>query len=203
MSTSRDRKAEPPKQPREWLVYLRHVLALFWPGANPGQFVAHRGTPGDVTPWDREAVAVLIEEGRRQVDRQRAELDRVQGRAQFTFTVAVTVLVALATLAPDVRDATGIVQFGWAVGLGFLLLGMLGAAALMSVRATVGGIDASNLSNEGPATAVTAVAQGYANIVAVGENTVATRITVYRDAVFLTVTGALIHGVYWVTAAFS
>lgn len=203
MTASQDRQAQPSKQPREWAVYLRHVLALFLPGANPGQFVAHRGTPGDVTPWGPVSVAVLIDEGRRQVDRQRAELDRVQGRAQFTFTVAVTVLVALGTQAPEIRDARGIVQFGWAAGLGLLLLGMLGAAALMSVRATVGGIDASNLSNENPSTAQTAVAQGYANIVAEGENTVATRITVYRDAVFLTVTGALVHGVFWVTAAFS
>lgn len=203
MSASSDRQAQPPKQPREWVVYLRHVLALFWPGANPGQFVAHRGTPGDVTPWDSEAVTVLIDEGRRQVDRQRAELDRVQGRAQFTFTVAATVLVAFAAQAPDIHDARGFIQFGWAVGLGLLLLGILGAAALMSTRATVGGIDASRLSNEDPAIALTAVAQGYANIVAEGENTVATRITVYRDAVFLTVTGALIHGVFWATAAFS
>ncbi len=76
----------------EAAVYARHVVALLLPGCDLGEFIAHPTEPGDVSGWDAEELRLLLEEGRRQLDRQRAELERIQTRAQFLFTTAAALL---------------------------------------------------------------------------------------------------------------
>ena len=50
-------------------------------------------------------------------------------------------------------------QVVWAVGLLLILLGLLGAAAVISVKATFGAIDATSLSHVDPGNAKKSVAQ--------------------------------------------
>jgi hypothetical protein len=80
----------------------------------------------------------------------------------------------------------------WNLGLILIVLGLLGAAALMSVRSTFGMVDAALLSQEAPPV-LRLVARAHAEFVAEGENTVEIRLTVFRDAVMLVVVGAALQ----------
>ncbi len=70
------------RSPRESVVYLQHVVALFRPNRPVPSFDAYRQTPRGLADWEAQDLKVLIEEGRRQLDRQRQDLERLQGRAQ-------------------------------------------------------------------------------------------------------------------------
>lgn len=183
---------------QEASVYLRHVLVLLWPGGDPGGFTVHPSGPGDVAGWSEDSLRLLVEEGRRQLDRQRSDFDSTQGRAQFLFTAAVALLAVFSSQVGLLRNVSGFLVASWAAGLLAILLGLLGAAALMSTRGMFGMVDACLLSRETDPPVLQAVAQGYANAVPVGENTVATRVTVLRDAVFLTTVGGASQGALWV-----
>jgi hypothetical protein len=83
---------------QEVVVYLAHVAALFRPGVRIQPFRIHPGRVGSLQGWDDDDFRLLVEEGRRQLDRQRTDLDRIQTRAQLLFTTA-GVLLASSTSA--------------------------------------------------------------------------------------------------------
>jgi hypothetical protein len=179
----------------EAAVYVRHVCALFIPGVDPGEHVAHAVEPDALVDWCSDEHRLLIEEGRRQVDRQRAELERVQARGQLLFTTAAALLTVFLS---QTRGLAGlVVVILWVVGLLLLVAGLLGAAALMSVRARFGGIDAALLSHQAAGSVEAGLAAAYSRAVRTGENTAATRITVFRDAVALVLIGAVLQTVIW------
>lgn len=183
---------------KEVSVYFRHVGALLLPGVDAGEFTVHRTEPADVSEWEPDELRLLVEEGRKQLDRQRTEQERVQTRAQYLFTTAAALL---AVFVSQTDHLNSLALIGWAVGLVVLTLGLLGAAALMSVRAQFGGIDASLLSHQQPGSVLVRLAGAYASAVRTGENTIATRITVFRDAVFLVLAGAALHAGIWLYTA--
>lgn len=174
-----------------------YVLALFWPGISVPVFTVHAIKPGDLLDWEEEDLKFIVEEGRRQLDRQLTQLDRVQNRAQFLFTTALGLSVLLvATVRNAVRDHGVALLIGSYVGLILVVLGLLGAAALMSTRAAYGGPETASMTLERPPV-LPRLAEAYATRIGIGENTLATRVTVFRDAVFLVLLGAVIHGVIW------
>ncbi len=95
----------------ETAVYLAHVAALARPGARVRGFAVHPFQAGALHGWQASDLCLLVEEGRRQVDRQRADLDRIQARSQLLFTVAVfptaAHLVSWAKFAPQARQSAG------------------------------------------------------------------------------------------------
>lgn len=180
-------------------VYLQHVLVLFWPGGNPGQFAVHPGVPGHLGEWSDDDLRLLVEEGRRQLDRQHSDLERIQNRAQFLFTITAGLLALFGSQASRLQEAHGVLLGLWVVGLLVILLALLGGAALMSAKGEFGGVDACLLSSQASGV-LKSVGRGYANSVGAGENTIATRITVLRDAVFLTTLGGAFQGGLWIIA---
>lgn len=189
----------PPRQ-RESVVYLKHALVLLRPNRRVPTFEAYRQTPGDISQWEVEDLSILIEEGRRQLDRQRQDLEHLQGRAQFLFTTSLGLLVVVAALlTPVVKERNWVLSAGWVLGTLTVGLAMFGAAGLFVARSEMNTIDAANLSQQDPPITMT-LAEAYARMMAAGENTLATRLTVYRQAVLLVLIGATIHvAVWWVT----
>lgn len=186
---------------RAWLeavIYLRHVGALFWPGMHPGAFEIHPGRVDEISDWDPTDLRLLIDEGRTQLARQREDFRQIQVRAQWLFTVAVGLLGLLITTMPTLPDDVSLAV--WLGGVLAVALSVLGAGAAMTVRGEFAMVDASLLSHVRDAKLVH-VARAYASGVAVGENTVATRLTVLRDAVFLVLLGGTINACAWVTGA--
>ena len=76
----------------------------------------------------------------------------------------------------------------WLVGLVILVYGVAGAAAILTVKADFRVIHAAVLSASTPPIDQ-ALASSYTRMMATGENTVATRLTVFRQAVVFCLVG--------------
>jgi hypothetical protein len=172
----------------QW-IYLLHVVALVRPGAEVPTFPAHQTQAQPLEEWDDNELQLMIDEGRRQSDRQLSELELIRGRAQWLFTVGAPIVTAIAA----VFAAFGEGDSGWWVVVWLLSLlaasyGVFGGAAIMTVRADFDVIDSAVLSGYAPPV-LKKLADDYAAMLGVGENTVATRLTVYRQAVVWLIIG--------------
>jgi hypothetical protein len=76
---------------------------------------------------------------------------------------------------------------------------LLGAVAVVVANKEVGIIDTARLSRQHNPI-LPELAAAYARVVRKGENTIATQITVYRDAVLLVLVGATLSGMAWFVA---
>ena len=143
--------------------------------------------PHDLSGWTAEELKLLIEEGRRQSDRQQTDLTTLRARAQWLFTVAVVALGALGTgLASEHPDAVDAVL--WLGGIGLLIYGIAGAASVLVSRADFNTIHTAVLSAQ-QQPIDRALAQAYARMMASGEDTVATRLTIFRQSVVFCLVG--------------
>jgi hypothetical protein len=144
----------------------------------------------------------MIDEGRRQLDRQISALEDLRARAQFLFTVALALVAAIGSLAGAIDEknecwATGV----WLFSIALAAYGGLGTAALLAVRADFSTIDTAKLSATVPPVR-RSLADSYARMLGIGENTIAARITLFRQAVVYLVLGALLGlSVYLATGA--
>ncbi len=191
-----------PKRPKEWKVYLQHLLGL-WPGYKVPAFVVHTHEPGDLARWTDSELTYALDEGRRQIDRQFESLERVRTRAQFLFTTCIGLLVVIFAGRHTMVAAKGdFALAGWALAIACTGLGMFGAASVIVARKDLRAIDAVLLTTtERPI--LPALIAAYGRCVRDCTNTVATQITVFRDAVLLILAGTLFYGVAWLVADLS
>jgi hypothetical protein len=181
-------------------IYALHVLALFQPGRGAPVHEADTNVAGDISGWSNDQVKTLIDEGRRQIDRQNEDLERVRGRAQVTLTLGLALAGAAGSLRAAVSsvDAVGLWVL-WILGLAFVSYATLGAAATAVVRADMKMIHGAVLSRyEGDIDRQ--LARDYANIAATGEKQIATRLTNLWLAVALLLTGAVLTLGAWLWA---
>ncbi len=175
---------------RNQSIYFLYTAGLLAPGRELPVTNADQTTARSVSSWTHAELALLIDEGRRQGDRQQADLRDIRSRAQWLFTVAVATLGALGTgLASSHPERTESVL--WLVGLGVLVYGVGGAASVMVSRADFSMIHTAVLSGA-PQPIEKSLAESYARMMAVGENTVATRLTVFRQAVVFCLVGGYV-----------
>ena len=181
-------------------MYLAHLRGL-WPGAKVPSFLMHPGAPGDISAWTDEDVQSLIEEGRRQLDSQRGEAEQIRGRAQSLFTTAIGLAaVSFAGRSTVFSAKSDVPLAAWSLGLALTTLGLLGTASVIVARKDFGSIDASLMTTSYKPPVPPKLAAGYSRQVGTGANTVATLLTVYRDAVLLVMLGAILWGAAWLTA---
>jgi hypothetical protein len=184
----------------EIAMYLRHVRGLLIPGIEVAVVQTDTLEPESLDDWNDDALQVIIDEGRRQIDRQSERFDRVRSGAQFLFTTALALLVVLGAAAHRILHQEGVVlRVAWVLGLAAVAGGALGAAAILTVKAEFGSIHTALLSRSGP-DPIRDLAVAYTQQVRAGENTVNARLTVYRDAVWLVLIGALVQLIVWITA---
>jgi hypothetical protein len=163
------------------MIFAAHVTGLLAPGHKLPVHEADQTSPADITAWSPEELALMIEEGRRQFDRQVSDLSDIRSRAQWVFAVAVAALAALGAGLVSSHPATGLVVL-WIVGLLGLVWGVGGAAAILVARADLKTIHTAILSQQNRPVQL-ALAEAYARMMPSGENTVAARLTVLRQAV--------------------
>jgi hypothetical protein len=179
--------------------YLNHVAAIVRPGYPPPVPGVHQIDPGDLQDWTDEDIKVLIEEGRRQFDRQATRLTDIRSRAQFIFgvslVVAGTVIANAGPLTwriPNFRDLllnTGIIS---------ALLGLLGAASVITSTAELRSIDTAALSRRS-SPVNRGLALSYATMISTGENSIAGRLTVLREAVVWLLLAAMASALLYLT----
>lgn len=185
---------------REWSLYFSLISGLLRPGAQIRLLETHPVEPREVFDWPKEDQTLIIEEGRRQVDRQFADLERIRGRSQNLLTISLALgavivasfkSIALAGLAPFLF---------WTASASSLLFSLLGAAAIMTVRADLGIVDTARLTLLDPPPIGGDLAAAYSRVIRTGENTVATRLTAFRDAVLLLLSSAVAFASAWLVA---
>jgi hypothetical protein len=168
-------------------IYFVHVVGLISPGREMPVFEAHQITPEPIDRWTEDDLERMVDEGHRQLDRQLSDLERIRGRAQWLFTVSAALTTALGSAFVAKRPHDWLLVL-WLAGLVVLAYGLAGAAAVMTVRADFRAIDTAKLSQEQPPM-LRYLAGAYSRMLATGENTVATRLTVFRQAVVFVIVG--------------
>jgi hypothetical protein len=187
----------------ETVIYLNYVWALFRPGHPVRVFCAHNIEPGPLEAWDVDDKKLLIEEGRRQLDRQLVDLHQIQARAQIVLTAGLLLTGGLSATLPAITSAPtgrGVGAFLLWVGATIaLLFAILGSAAVIVVRVDFRAIDATLLSRVQPPV-LDSLAAAYARSVRTGGNTIATRLSVLRTSVVVLLVGTAVFGMAWWTA---
>jgi hypothetical protein len=172
-------------------LYLRYCATLLHPGRILPTFADPAPYIGNLDHFQEEDLALLIEEGRRQLDRQAVDLDRIRNRAGALATVSLALTAASVAKSADVLTRHWTVVAAWAVSCALAVLAVAGAAAVLAGRAVFGRMD-TRLAAQGPRPTRKYLAAGYIEQVSTGEETVRTFLTVFRDAVALAVASALI-----------
>jgi hypothetical protein len=169
------------------IIYFAHVIGLIAPGVEIPVFRSHQIEPEPLDDWSEADLERMIDEVQRQLDRQISDFERILGRAQWLLTTGAAVTAALGT-AFVAKRPSGAVLWLWVPALVFLACGVAGAGAVMTVRADFVTIDTAVLSRKAPPILRT-LATSYSRMLRTGENTVATRLTVFRQAVVYVIIG--------------
>jgi len=151
---------------------------------------AHQVESGSLESWGDEDLKLMIEEGRRQLDRQNSDFEHILSRAQWVFTVGVAVVVSLTAALVKSRPSWPEIAVG-ALAFGVVVYGVAGAASIMVVRADFKTIDTAILSQRTPPIQK-GLAADYSTMIATGENTVAARLTVFHQAVLYVIIGGIL-----------
>lgn len=190
-------------RPSEFLTYLQYILALFSPGKKVPVFDSHNVEPQSISSWSPDEKKLLIDEGRRQIDKQIADLNQTQTRAQLILTTSIALGAGWVATLPAVMHAVAAWKvfafIFWIVSAFLIVLSTLGAASIMSARSEFGVIHTTRLTYSKPPV-LDAVAAAYARTVRVGGNTVATRLTLLRISVLFLLAAAAVLGLAWLTS---
>lgn len=172
-------------------LYLYYCVALFHPGRTMPTFAEPEPHTRDILPLSDEELSLLIEEGRRQLDRQMADMDRIRNRAGALATVSLALTAAIVSKLPEVLHRHWTLISLWSVSCALAFLAVAGAASILAARAVLGRID-TRLAAQGLRPLRSDLAEAYVELVSTGEETVRTFLTVFRDAVTLVVVAALV-----------
>jgi hypothetical protein len=176
--------------------YLWHCLAVLRPGTEVPVFHEPSVFTGDLSAAAEDQLKLVVEEGRRQLDRQAADLERMRARATTLVTVGLAEIALLSNGARAAFRSTWPVTAAWTGSALLAVLGIAGAVAVLTARAVLGRTDTRDTALE-PSPRLPKLASEYAQATGEGESTVATRLTVLRDAVLLLVLGALLYAAAW------
>lgn len=180
-------------------VYARHVFALFWPNKKAPALEADRNQASEVSDWGKGDLEILVEEGRRQLDRQHEDLERIRGRSQVLLAFGLALEGAIASQQKSVGTADNFLIWTlWVLALFVGAWSVLGAAATSVVRADMQMIHAAVLSRRN-APILPDLAGDYAAIVMDGENQLATRLTNLRHAVMWLLIAAFLGLLTWIS----
>ena len=178
-------------------IYARHVLALFWPNKKAPAIEADHNQAGDVSDWPDKDLELLVEEGRRQLDRQHDDLERIRGRAQVLLALGLALEGTIASLQGSIVEADNeLIWLFWTIAILAGAWSVLGAAGTSVVRADMQMIHAAVLSRR-TAPLLSDLAADYAAIVMDGEDQLATRLTNLRHAVMWLLLTALFGLLTW------
>lgn len=177
-------------------VYLWHCAAVFLPGVDVPVFAPPAVFDGDLRAMSNDDLKLIVEEGRRQLDRQQGDLERIRSRGATLVTVGLAEIALLSSGARRAFSAGGWETAAWASAAVLVVLGLAGAAAVLTAKSVFGRTDTAMAAGLAPPV-LRPLACAYAEQVGYGEETVRTRLTVLRDAVLLLVVGALVYAALW------
>jgi hypothetical protein len=177
-------------------VYLLYCLALLRPGRIPPDLPIDRTAPAAVSGWQEGDLALLIEEGRRHVDRLLGEIDKTRDRAQVGLTGTLALLVITAAQLPAAKSSWSLLAL-FSVSAFLLSLGFCAFLSVAVVQVRVGVIHAGVLSTYTPPVGPQ-LAQDYAEVSVDTQNAASTMLSVLREAALYVTLGAAVLGALWI-----
>lgn len=181
---------------KEIKIYLAHCYAVFSPGYTPPLFEQPQPFEGSLSSAEDDHIDLVIEEGRRQLDRQLSDLERIRSRSAVLVTVGIAEIGLFAAGVKQTFEA-GAWSFSlWIASGAIVVFGLLGAAAILTASASFGRMETRLVAQLSPPARLL-VAEGYAESTSQGECTVATRLTVFRAAAMLLIVAAVVYACSW------
>lgn len=180
----------------ELRLYLCYVASVFRPGVRvptfgaPAEFTTSLDSVGD------DDLKILIEEGRRTLDQQEADLERIRSRAVPLLTVGLAETAVLSALAVRAFHHGALATVAWCLAAVAIVLAIGGAASVLTAQARMGRVDPRHVATC-PPPLLRAAAHDYLQSLGEGEETVRTRLTVLRDAVLTESLAALFLALTW------
>jgi len=158
--------------------------------------VVHRNTMGaGIDEWTAEDCAIAIEEGRRQLDGQTAQLQFLITRASALLSLSLAVAIFFATTLDDLEElqqpAKVFAYITLGVGTTAVIWGAALMGALIASRSYGQQTDATQLTHAGAGLAKY-LARDYATMVGTGVNTNAARLTHLGTGTTAIVLGAIL-----------
>ena len=176
----------------ETRAYVGYLAALFHTGRTVPVFFETRPIQVDLTGFETPELQLLIEEGRRQLDRQTMQMRQNQSRASTLLTVALAECIFLAGLWNSAREWGGVSALCWAFGALFATFALGGAVSVLVAKAEYGYVNPPQEVTT-PNSAHRDIAQAYFRAAPVGEDTNAARLTILHNGVwFATLAGIAI-----------
>jgi hypothetical protein len=171
--------------------YAEYVFGLVLPGEKVALHVEpDAGFEAPLEGWTHEDLTLMIAEGRRQFDEQVAHLERIRGRAQWLFSTGLALGAVIAAVGAQVfQHGQAGVTLIWVIGIVTATWALLGAVAILTVRADFEGI-ATKVLADYPPPVEEQLARDYAEMLEGGDLTVNTVLTLFRQAVLWMIVGS-------------
>jgi len=172
-------------QGSEIRLLLGYILVTFSPGAKVPSHPQEPWEMGAMVGWSEAEHRFLIDEARREIDRQQTEKRDARARAQIVLT---TTLVLGAAISATWHDRA---QAGWlpltlsVLAIVLDALAGLAAAGLITGRSPIGGPDLAALTKCDSSDVVADASGMYADSLFIGAAMVAAMVTVLRDSVLV------------------
>lgn len=182
---------------REVRAYFLYCLALFWPGVQVPMFEKPPDRDPDIAGFTVEQLQVLLDEGRRQLDRQRQDLERVQTRSATAAAIGLAEIALLSNGGATVIRADGFWYIPWLLGVICVSLGVAGAVSLLTTRPTVAAPHVNEIATYPGRDPLYCATYSYIRDVDVGDFTLSARVTILRDVALLLVLGAILYAAIW------
>ncbi len=182
---------------REIRAYLWYCVALLWPGIGVPVFELAPERPPGIADLTEEQLQVVLDEGRRHLDRQRQDLERVQTRSATAATIGLAEIALLSNGGATVIRAGGFWVVPWLTGVICVFLGVAGAVSLLTTRPTVAAPNVNDIANYVGRDPLYCAAYAYVRDVDVGDVTLSARVTILRDVALLLVMGAVLYAAIW------
>jgi hypothetical protein len=190
------------KQQKDINSTVAFILALLFGGSvtpdrlNPNE-------PADLGQLTPVSLQLIVDQGRRQLDAQSERFRHVTDRAQTLLTVSLVALAFVAGIVTRISGSHGaqrvFATIGWAVGLLLVLVGIAAAAAVIVVKAEFSAVDTTQMTHWSEPV-LTQLAADHAKSVILGENTVAARVTLFRQATRFVSWGAVLAAASYLIA---
>lgn len=163
----------------------------------PGPYLQHAGEfTTNLDSVSDDDLKILVEEGRRTLDQQETDLERIRSRAVPIVTVGLVEIAVLSALAVRAFRHAALADIAWCLAAVTIVLAIGGAASVLTAQARMGRVDPRYLAACQPPL-LRATAQEYLVSLGEGEETVRTRLTVLRDAVLTESLAALFLALTW------
>lgn len=191
-----DQSRTPPIERSELVLYLKQIRGL-WAGRTVPVVCTGRDESFEIAGLSEDDLRLVTALAQRQLDSLSTQLEQIRQRAQFLFTTLLALIgVAFATLGKLQAEARPLSFLLLSLSMVTLVLALLGSVGIIVNKTYMGEVDSAFVTRQSR-DRLFASAKDHLESVQPSSETVATAVTLFRDAALLTILGTLLLGAAW------